>query len=46
MRHSWRVALRGSFRLLMQVTFAVAVAGLAFMLLVKLFLAVHLKALQ
>ncbi|WP_199098534.1 hypothetical protein [Dyella sp. ASV21] len=46
MRWRWSVAIKGMARLVLIVTTAVAVGGVAFMLLIKLLLAVHLHALK
>jgi hypothetical protein len=46
MKLPWIVVLKGTLRLVLMVVGSVIVGGAAYMLLIKLLLAVHLKALE
>lgn len=46
MKLRWTVVLKGLLRLVLLVLGGVVAGGLAYMLLIKLLMAVHLKALQ
>lgn len=46
MKLSWKVVLKGALRLILIVAGSVVVGGVAYMILIKLILAVHLKALE
>lgn len=46
MKLTWKVVLKGLARLVLVVLGCVVVGGVAYMLLIKVLMAVHLKALQ